>query len=75
MPELQSAVRTNEVLKVLFERVCDKAQRFYEIATFFHYAVADGIHRLLFASRTGPHLPAQPEESGQQLLPFAIPPS
>lgn len=62
-------------LNVLFQRVCDKAQRFYEIATFFHYAVADGIHRLLFGSRTGPHLPAKPVESAQQLLPFAAPPS
>ncbi len=60
-------------LKVLFQRVCDKAQRFYEIATFFHYAVADGIHRLLFASPTGPHLPPAPVESAQQLVPFAVP--
>lgn len=60
-------------LKVLFERVCDKAQRFYEIATFFHYAVADGIHRLLFASHTGPHRPHEPHESPQQLMPFAVP--
>jgi len=60
-------------LKVLFERVCDHAQRFYEIATFFHYAVADGIHRLLFASPTGPHLPAAPVESAQQALPFGTP--
>lgn len=60
-------------LKVLFERVCDKAQRFYEIATFFHYAVADGIHRLLFASHTGPHPPPEPQEPHQQLMPFAVP--
>ena len=26
----------------------------YEIATFFQYAVADGIHRLLFAARSRP---------------------
>ena len=60
-------------LKVLFQRVCDKAQRFYEIAAFFHYAVADGIHRLLFASPTGPHWPPAPVESAQQLMPFAVP--
>jgi len=26
------------------KRVCEKAKRFYEIATFYQYAVADGIH-------------------------------
>ena len=41
-------------LNVIFKRVCEKAKRFYEIATFFQYAVADGIHRLLFAARSRP---------------------
>ena len=57
----------------LFEHVCEKAQRFYEIASFFRYAVADGIHRLLFGSPTGPRREARAQsESGRQLMPFAF---
>jgi len=41
-------------LSLLFKKICEKAQRFFEIAMFFHYAVADGIHRVLFG------VPAQP---------------
>ena len=48
---------TRSKLNLIFKKVCQKAKRFYEIAAFYHYAVADGIHRLLFASRTGPHPP------------------
>ena len=39
-------------------------------AAFYHYAVADGIHRLLFASRTGPHPTPPPRPSGQLVLDF-----
>lgn len=62
-------------LNLVFRKVCEKAKRFYEVADFFQYAVADGIHRLLFGSRTGPHRPAPGRPSGQTLLPFARPPS
>jgi len=31
-------------LNLIFKRLCEKAKRFYEIATFYQYAVADGIH-------------------------------
>ena len=48
--------------------------RFYEIATFYQYAVADGIHRLLFASRTGPPPPPPASDNRQLVLPFAQPP-
>ena len=41
-------------MNLLFKKVCEKAKRFYEVATFYRYAVADGLHRRVFASRTGP---------------------
>lgn len=59
-------------LSLIFKKVCEKAKRFYEIGTFFHYAIADGIYRLLFVSKTGPKLPT-PTSSPQLLLAFARP--
>jgi hypothetical protein len=47
-------IGTKAKLNLIFKQVCEKAERFYEIATFYQYAVADGIHRLLFGSGTGP---------------------
>jgi len=62
-------------LSLIFKRVCEKAKRFYEIATFYQYAVADGIHRLLFGSRGGPAPPPPPSDPGQLVLAFAKPPT
>jgi hypothetical protein len=62
-------------LNLLFKQVCEKAKRFYEIATFYQYAVADGIHRLLFASPGGSVPPPPPRDPGQLLLAFAKPPT
>lgn len=61
-------------MNLIFKKVCEKAKRFYEVATFYQYAVADGIHRLLFASRTGPRIPPQPKPTGQLVLAFVRPP-
>ena len=61
-------------LNLIFSQVCAKAQRFYEIATFFHYAVADGIHRLLWGAKPRPIPPAEPPDTDQLLLAFAPPP-
>jgi hypothetical protein len=60
-------------LNLIFKKVWQKARRFYEIATFFQYAVADGIHRLLFASRTGPHTPTPDRPDGQRVFDFLKP--
>lgn len=66
-------IGTKAKLNLVFKKVWEKAKRFYEIATFFQYAVADGIHRVLFASRTGPHLPAPPRSDGQLVFDFMKP--
>lgn len=58
-------------VNLLFKKVCEKAKRFYEVAGFYQYAVADGIHRLLFGPTPQPALSKR-----RQLLPsFARPPS
>ena len=66
-------IGTKAKLNLVFKKVCEKAKRFYEVATFFQYAVADGIHRLLFGSRTGPHEPAPEVFTGQLVFDFLKP--
>jgi len=66
-------IGTRAKLNLVFKRLCQKARRFYEISTFFQYAVADGIHRLLFASRCGPHPAPNPRPSGQLVFDFLKP--
>ena len=62
-------------LNLILKKVCEKAKRFYEVASFYQYAVADGIYRLLFASRTGPTRTKPPPAEGQLILGFARPPT
>jgi hypothetical protein len=66
--ELGKKLKLNILLKKIFE----KAKRFFEIPDFKQYAIADGIYKVLFASRTG-IIPAllRPRNSGQLLFPFA----
>lgn len=40
-------------LKVLVERVYLVSKRFFGVPTFFNYAIADGLHTLLFSDKTG----------------------
>ena len=60
-------------LKILLKKIFEKAKRFFEISDFKQYAIADGIYRLFFASRTGiiPSL-TRPPQNGQLLLPFTV---
>lgn len=66
-------IGTKAKLNLIFKKVCEKAKRFYEIAAFFQYAIADGIHRLLYASRTGPHVPKPSRDNGQLAFDFLNP--
>jgi len=67
--ELGKKLKLNILLKKIFE----KAKRFFEIPDFKQYAIADGIYKVLFASRTG-IIPAlmRPRHNGQLSLPFAV---
>ena len=67
--ELGKKLRLNILLKKIFER----AKRFFEIPDFKQYAIADGIYKVLFASRTGiiPSL-TRSHHNGQLLLPFVL---
>jgi len=35
-------------VSILLEKILEKAKRFFEVPVFKHYAIADGIYRLLF---------------------------
>jgi hypothetical protein len=67
--ELGKKLKLNILLKKIFE----KAKKFFEIPEFKQYAIADGIYKILFASRTRiiPKLITQ-RNKGQLLLPFAV---
>ncbi len=67
--ELGKKLKLNILLKKIFE----KAKRFFEIPDFKQYAIADGIYRVLFASRTG-IIPAlmRSRHNGQLVFPFAV---
>jgi hypothetical protein len=60
-------------LNILLKKIYEKAKRFFEIPDFRHYAIADGIYRILFASKTGilPNMVTR-ENRGQLLLPLAV---
>ena len=62
-------------LNLLFKKICERAQRLFEIAPFFHYAVADGIHRILFASSPRPATKEPQQHHNQLRFAFARPPN
>ncbi len=35
-------------VRILLEKLMEKAKRFFEVSVFKHYAIADGIYRVLF---------------------------
>jgi hypothetical protein len=67
-------IGTDARLRFLYRTLCEKAQRFFEIARFYHYAVADGIRRVLFPSTSSPHVSSAASGAIQHRLPFELPP-
>lgn len=67
-------IGTDARLRFLFRTLCEKAQRFFEIAQFYHYAVADGIRHVLFASASSPRFFPTHSRAIQHRLPFELPP-
>jgi len=61
-------------MNLLVKKVCEKAKRFYEVATFYQYAVADGIHKILFARPLAVSPPAPQPKDRQLVFEFARPP-
>lgn len=53
-------------LNILLSKIIEKAKRFFEVPVFKHYAVADGIYRLLFNQKWDPKDIEEPQESYRQ---------
>jgi hypothetical protein len=62
----------NLKLSILLKKVFEKSKRFFEVPKFKQYAIADGIYRLLFSSKTGITLTTQMNESPQLSLSFCL---
>jgi len=46
-------IGSRQKMRVLYTSLCNQARRFFEVGPFYHYALADGIYRLLFRSQAG----------------------
>lgn len=58
-------------MKILLSKIIEKAKRFFQTPAFKHYAVADGIFRLLFNSKWSPEgIETEEKDEGQLLLEF-----
>ena len=55
-------------VSILLEKILEKAKRFFEVPVFKHYAVADGIYRLLFNKKWVGEKDWKPIENSMQLL-------
>lgn len=57
-------------LNILLKKICEKAQRFFEIPAFKCYAIADGIYKVLFSMTQGLKTLPKPENYPQLSLPL-----
>lgn len=57
-------------LNILLKKICEKAQRFFEIPAFKCYAIADGIYKVLFSMTQGLATLPKPENYPQLSLPL-----
>jgi hypothetical protein len=55
-------------VSILLEKILEKAKRFFEVPVFKHYAIADGIYRLLFNQKWLPDKLQEPMEDQRQLI-------
>jgi len=46
-------IGSRQKMRMVYTSLCEQARRFFEVGPFYHYALADGIYRLLFRNRTG----------------------
>lgn len=55
-------------MKILLEKILEKAKRFFQVPAFKHYAIADGIYRLLFNRKWSSKEPEEESSGIKQLI-------
>lgn len=58
-------------IKILLNKILERAKRFFQIPVFKHYAIADGIFRLLFSLKWSPE-DIEDENSDKRQLTFGF---
>lgn len=59
-------------INILLKKILEKAKRFFQIPVFKHYAIADGIYRILFGAKWESPEKIPKESSAQRLFKFAL---
>lgn len=59
-------------IDILLKKILEKAKRFFQIPVFKHYAVADGIYRILFGVKWESYEKIPKENTGQRFFKFAF---
>lgn len=59
-------------INILLKKILEKAKRFFQIPVFKHYAIADGIYRILFGAKWESSDKIPKENTMQRLFKFAL---
>lgn len=59
-------------INILLKKILEKAKRFFQIPVFKHYAIADGIYRILFGAKWESPDKIPKENSTQRIFGFAL---
>lgn len=59
-------------INILLKKILEKAKRFFQIPVFKHYAIADGIYRILFGTKWKSPDKIPKEGAGQRFFEFAL---
>lgn len=59
-------------INILLKKILEKAKRFFQIPVFKHYAIADGIYRILFGAKWEPSDRIPKENTRQRFFKFAL---
>ncbi|MDO8489159.1 MAG: transposase [Candidatus Omnitrophota bacterium] len=59
-------------INILLKKIMEKAKRFFQIPVFKHYAIADGIYRILFGAKWESPDKIPKENTGQRFFKFAF---
>jgi hypothetical protein len=59
-------------INILLKKILEKAKRFFQIPVFKHYAIADGIYRILFGAKWESPDKIPKEDTAQRIFKFAL---